>query len=264
MKFPKDWDRPSEANAARCSLFKKDIFEGKRATLPYRYFVPSGANGPLPLVLYLHGADGFGTDNGIHLSVHDIGTFLADSAIQKEHPCYILAPQTSGTRHWSVPAVRETVIDLTQRFILSHNVDKERVYVYGYSAGGAGTLGLLKEYPDFFAAAISICGATSGNNIDNIVRTPLYMVHALDDIIVQPVYGNSRTLKGKFSHYGSKDIWSEFHGTEGFDLRYDEYPAGWMKEHYDVNPHCTWVIVSDPKRNKSIIKWLFSHRRSKS
>ena len=271
MKFPSDWDKPSEDNIERCKLFKYGEFKG--TSLKYRFFVPERAGGEvlsdshessdtkLPLVLYLHGADGFGKDNESQLTIHDIGTFLVDERVQSKYPCLVLAPQTSGSMHWSVPSVRKSLQELVESFAKSNNVDTNRIYVYGYSAGGAGTLGLIKEYPEFYAAAISICGATSGNGIERLKETPLYMVHALDDIIVQASYGYDDSKKGKFSHYGSKDIWRRFNGTKGYDLQYDEYPELWMKEHYNANAHCTWVIVSDFNRNERILKWLFSHKR---
>ena len=43
------------------------------------------------------------------------------------------------------------------------------------------------------------------------------------------------------------------------DIKYVEYPAGFMEEHYGVNPHCSWVAVSD-LNNLDIWEWLFSKK----
>ena len=42
------------------------------------------------------------------------------------------------------------------------------------------------------------------------------------------------------------------------DIRYTEYPKGWMKKFFGVNAHCSWVAVSDEKFGKDIREWMFS------
>src|SRR5690349_11106305 len=68
-------------------------------TMPYRLFKPA-ASGKLPLVIYLHGSGGLGDDNVKQMGLGNIfGTRLwALPEHQKEHACYVLAPQTD--RGW--------------------------------------------------------------------------------------------------------------------------------------------------------------------
>ncbi len=286
MRIPADWDKPGEDNAALCELFQYGAYEDPSMKIKYRYFVPRGAagasiggmrplqgakaaeenirleTGEFPLVLYLHGADAFGNDNEAQIAMHDVGTMFARPYIQEPHPCFVLAPQTRGSRHWSSENVSFALQSAVLDFVKKHQeIDKRRIYVYGYSAGGAGTLRLIKRFTDYYAAAISICGATGGAFIEKLLDTPLYMIHAADDEIVRSTYGESR-FEGP-SHYGSRDIYERFKnasiGGKPYDIKYVEYPAGWMKENYGINPHCTWVPVSDANRNQELVEWLFSH-----
>lgn len=258
MLLPPDWDKPGDGNDRLCARFSKRVYENGSGRLNYRLYEPGEKKGgPVPLVLYLHGADAAGSDNELQLSMHDIGSYLARDDMQERYPCYILAPQYGEMKHWAMPDVKVLLWELVGKFTEDHDdIDRSRIYIYGYSAGGVGTLRLIKEHPGFFAAALSICGATGTWDIDNLLKTPLYLVHAADDTIVRASY----RVKGskETGNFGSADIYDRFRKDHS-DLKYDEYPTGWMKEHYGVNPHCSWVTVSD-QRSIKIWQWLFSKK----
>ena len=74
--------------------------------MPYRLFRPK-AGGKLPLVVYLHGSGGLGTDNEKQMGLGNIfGTRLwALSEHQKAFPSFVLAPQTDrGWMRYGPPA----------------------------------------------------------------------------------------------------------------------------------------------------------------
>ncbi len=239
-----DWDRPSKENSSLCDLFR----EGQLRDIPYRWFLPETEKS-CPLVVFLHGADVTGADNEIQLSMHDIGTMFARPTWQESHPCAILAPQYNRGSYWSAPAVESEIFDLIHSLLEScDNLDPNRVYLYGYSAGGVGTLQYLKDEPGLFAAAVSICGATSDKDVERLKSIPLWLIHAMDDEIVLHSY--------RGGHLGSTDLYHRLMPSE--DLHYTKLPVGYMKEMYGVNPHCSWVVMSDPKKPR-ISEWLFSH-----
>lgn len=254
--LPRDWDQPSAGNEKLCRLFMMNTYRGGNPDIPYRFYIPKG-NDPVPLVVYLHGADAIGRDNDLQLSMHDIGTMFARDDWQKKHPCFILAPQCTNRMHWSMPQVRDALQRLIECFVTANpRIDRRRIYLYGYSAGAVGLLEMLKEYPDYYAAAISICGATGPRHIEEISSTPLWLIHAADDRIVKASYGDGTNV---LSHYmGSRNIYESMHDKSDGELKYTEFPDGTMKEKYGVNPHCSWVAVSDPV-NGQFGEWLFVH-----
>ena len=67
--------------------------------MPYRLFRPE-ATSKLPLVLFLHGSGGLGTDNLKQMGLGNVfGTrVFALPENQKSFPCYVVAPQTD--RGW--------------------------------------------------------------------------------------------------------------------------------------------------------------------
>lgn len=267
MLLPPDWDKAGAGNDKLCAKFDRLTYRAGGSYLPYRLFKPD-APGKVPLVIYLHGADAAGDDNELQLAMHDIGTFLARDDIQKRHPCFILAPQYGEMRHWSMPDVREGLWNLIEETLDKYkDIDRDRIYIYGYSAGGVGTLRTIKEHPGFFAAAISICGATGSWDIDKLLEIPIWLIHAADDNIVKATYRNS--TRGELANLGSHDIYEWYlkarKNADGpvSEIRYTEYAPGWMKKTYGVNPHCSWVALSDA-RSFEIWEWMFLKRLTKN
>lgn len=260
--LPADWDRPGEENEELCKRFgPSEIFAG----LMYRLYTPRTDRSQVPLAVFLHGADAFGNDNISQLSMHDVGTVFTRDDWQKDEPCYVVCPQCRSKMHWSMPEMQEEVVELVQMLIerMSSTVpaiDVSRLYIYGYSAGAIGTLQILKSYPDIFAGAISICGATGRGDIENLLDTPLWLMHADDDRIVKISYGDDQPL-GIPYYLGSRDIYEILKDDARGNLLYTEYPAGHMKKAYGVNPHCTWVCLSGDE-GIPMRKWLFRQKRT--
>ncbi len=254
MILPKDWDKPSPGNEELCRKFGYGIFEDN-GKLPYRLFVPEG-EGVFPMAVYLHGADAFGNDNEQQLSIHDIGTCFARESWQEKEPCYILAPQCRPKDHWSLRSSDGRVCTLIEKLMAEDKrIDPDRIYIYGYSAGGIGTLRIIKERPEIFAAAVSICGATERDKLDILGEKPLWLIHAEDDEIVRNYYRSDDPIKAIM---GSAEIYEKLK-EKNRDIHYTEYPAGYMKEKYGVNPHCTWVSAAEDEEMK---RWLFTRKKS--
>ncbi len=258
MRIPEDWDTASSDNASLCAKFTfgEHVYGGR--DLPYRLFTPkkTGDSKRYPLVLYLHGADAVGQDNRKQLDMHDIGTCLAKDEWQRENPCYILAPQYRKHMHWAGPGMAQHLMSLIEEILsMNTDIDESRVYMYGYSAGGIGALEFIKQYPNSFAGAIIICGATIGKGMDKLTYTPMWLFHAEDDTIVP--CGDRSFIPIEGTYLGSRPIFRLLEPRMGEHVRYTEYPRGWMKNTFGINPHCTWVPVGV---NKVCWKWLFSQQ----
>lgn len=74
--------------------------------LPYRLFSPAPGEGPVPLVLFLHGAFERGTDNSHQLDLQTAPMVFSDPKVQQRFPCYVLAPQCPEDQQW-VEALRK-------------------------------------------------------------------------------------------------------------------------------------------------------------
>ncbi|MBR5116812.1 MAG: hypothetical protein IK096_07075, partial [Lachnospiraceae bacterium] len=255
------WDRPSKENEKRCVAF---FPSSPRLSLKYRMFMPEPEERSVPLVIFLHGADAFGSDNCDQIAMHDVATMFAADEWQAEHRCYVVCPQCRRGKHWSMPEMVEEVLKMidfvTERAAATNiSVDETRLYLYGYSAGAVGVMEILKKCPERFAGAISICGATGRNDIDNLTNTPLWLVHAADDRIVKASYVEDDPKVSPY-YLGSRDIYEKYGSTGPAEMKYTEFPVGYMHDTYGVNPHCSWVCVSG-QEGKPMREWLFGLRR---
>ena len=252
MKVPEDWDLPSAGNDKLCERFSHFI-HGANPGMPYRLFTPN-TNERVPLVVYIHGADAYGLDNEAPLAMHNIGTVLARDSWQAKHPCFILAPQCGQGSTSFRDQASETICKITSLIVGSNPlIDTSRLYIYGYSAGAAKTFSILKNHPGLFAAAFAICGATDRLGAEKLADVPLSLMHALDDTIVRASYKTAFDSHPVF--LGSSDLYEEIKDLSG-DITYKSFPVGYMKEHYGINPHCTWVPASE---DEVIWEWMFGH-----
>src|SRR4051794_4948030 len=102
-----------ERSASIAEQFEAHSYKGD-FEMPYRLFRPA-VMGKLPLVVYLHGSGGLGTDNEKQLGLGNIfGTRVwALPENQKSFPAYVLVPQTDrGWMHYEDPAPGDSIARL--------------------------------------------------------------------------------------------------------------------------------------------------------
>ena len=128
------------------------------------------------------------------------------------------------------------LIALIEKTIDEFNIDRNRIYIVGQSGGGASTWGMLALYPEFFAAAVPLCGRANVKTAPTLVKgnVPIWVFHGAADHVI-PVEA-SRLMVEALQKAGGEP-------------RYTEYP----KVKHDV-----WVdAFSDPE----LYNWLFEQRR---
>ncbi len=174
------------------------------------YLPPASGEEPLPLVVMLHGC----TQNPDDFAA---GTGMNDAALQRGF--YVLYPaqtqHANASRCWNwfkrnhqkrgrgEPAL---LAGMTKEVMARYNVDPQRVYVAGLSAGGAMAAILGDAYPDLFAAvgvhsglptgaATNMPGALSAMKTGaapaarTTVSPPTIVFHGDQDTTVSPVNG---------------------------------------------------------------------------
>ena len=145
-----------------------------------------------PLIIFLHGGSRRGTDliklyaDGIPDQIHR----------GREFPFIIIAPQCPEHIRWSTDNWFENLYkEVTDKY----RIDINRVYLTGFSLGGAGTWYIAAKYPDKFAAIAPMSGFTShmdfiDNNIERLIDIPIWAFHGKIDIVV-PFEETERIIK---------------------------------------------------------------------
>ncbi|MEM0896300.1 MAG: dienelactone hydrolase family protein [Verrucomicrobiota bacterium] len=178
--------------------------------LPFRLYASKRfkATGSYPLVIYLHGAGQRGVDNESQLG-GDVRNF-AKPAFYDKREAILVVPQCPSDRNWTGEP-GDHVIALIKDLMAKAPVDRNRVYLCGFSLGGYGTWGLLSREPGLFAAGIPVAGGGSPNNGEKLKDIPIWAFHGEKDDSVK-VEQSQNLVKAIEDAGGRKVKYTEFKG----------------------------------------------------
>jgi predicted peptidase len=188
--------RTASAADAWQALYEANTYrDADGQVLPYRLLKPAKIEPrkTYPLVLFLHGAGERGTDNAAQL-LHGAGQF-ATPENRRKYPCFVVAPQcplkqgwvevdwgrTSHTMKEKPSTPLRLALELVDSLAAELPVDKGRIYVTGLSMGGYGAWEAAARRPDFFAAAVPICGGGDTAQAPRLKRLPIWAFHGEKD-----------------------------------------------------------------------------------
>lgn len=238
---------PARSHAEDAGGFAGHLYlSAEGQVMPYRMFVPAGyrKENRYPLVLWLHGGAGRGSDNLRQI----MGGNVAGSRVwtqaenQSRYPCFVVAPQCAEREMWATVdrakptgqllLALEIVEDLQRRL----NVDERRIYVAGQSLGGFGAWSLISAYPRRFAAAITVCGGGDESRARELARENIWAFHGELDASVS--VERSRTMIAAIRRAGGNARYTEYKG-EG---------------------HVIWEKVF---KEPGLLPWVFAQRTGK-
>jgi predicted peptidase len=209
--------------------------------MAYRLFVPVDYDAAKknPIVLWLHGAAGRGSDNFSQVSGGNSpgSHFWTTPENQANYHAFVLAPQVDATKGWARPhtntppvAIR-LALEILDTIEKQYSIDRAREYVVGQSMGSEGVWAALSIAPRRFAAAIALCGYGDAYMIPRVAKVPVWIFQGEEDPLV-PVT-RARQWVAELRKAG---------GTP----KYTEYPS---------ISHNVWdVTFSEP----GLAAWLFS------
>jgi len=219
-----------------------DDFAAKSITtddglLPYREaLVNADAEGKPALVLYMHSANGRGSDNTRQMrqqGIYPIYDYMKQHGIKG----YLLVPQCPEDRYWpgnrDYEAYTEPVKQLINLYQTEYDIDAAHVYIFGASMGGAGTWRLIGEMSGTFTAALIASGNYWGSDYATVSGTPVYMT-------VGGAEGDTRV--GQFQQL------------------YEDLLAMGADVRFDVLPDLDHGATCEQSFTEERIAWVFSHQ----
>ena len=247
----------------------KFVAAKSKSGVNYQYFKPVNKDDGKkhPLIIWFHGnGEGGYKDyrNNVSQKLANRGAvaFAEDKTQKIFGGAYVVAPQADDTWYNNyTKGYIKSVKAMIDEFVSENNVDKNRIYVFGASAGGYMSFRMMIEYPDYFAAfstsaaaldkaATSGGVATTTQDLMKIRNKPLWMVHAKNDPTIS--YENtSKRVYDVLSKYGA--ILSSYPNVKIDGTEY--------------NGHWSWIysLRNMPVNNKGehLFEWMAKQRLKK-
>lgn len=170
---------PSEASPSA-------LTENSFNSMGYLLYTPANARPDMPLIVYLHGGHGKGSNLSVLINTDGFPQYLADGLLG-EIPAYVLIPQLPADQRGWKPAA-ETLIQLIEQVCEKNSIDRSRISLTGHSMGGTGTWDLALMYPDIFFRIAPMSGSvdTTPETLAVLANTPVWAFVGEDDVVVKP------------------------------------------------------------------------------
>ncbi len=198
--------------------------------LNYLLYLPSSyGKDPIrkwPLIVALHGSEERGNDPAL-VKASGLPALVEKN---REFPFIVVSPQCPADQRWSPSWTKKLLDVVVKRF----TVDRDRIYLTGYSMGGYGTWDTAEEYPELFAAIAPICGGGDTDQAGRIRGLPVWAFHGAKDPNV-PVDESIQMVRA-LKRYGG-------------EVKLTIYPEA---------EHDVWTVTY---RNAGLYSWFLTHRK---
>jgi pimeloyl-ACP methyl ester carboxylesterase len=167
---------PAEKPGTSLRFMRNEKYRGEL----YMLHVPMDyrSDRPFPLLVYLSGGAGLAMD-----AVNTAEDVIAPSGY------LVIYPQAAGL--WWTPDTTSRFAALLEEVLQDLNVDRDRVYITGFSNGGTGSLYYAALWPQRFAAVVTmmgagVCDSETADKISNVANLPILLIHGDKDPIIDP------------------------------------------------------------------------------
>lgn len=166
----------------------------------YRLFKPDSNHypGKRPLIVWLHGAGAIERNQSRHTGhLKHMLLLIKHPELPHEYPFFILAMQMK-VNHWydrhGLPSSAEesdeqmtVLMEVLDEVIDKNDIDTDRIYLTGVSAGGSGCWELALRHPERFAAVAPLASSFDDvSRVDRLVDLPIWAFHSRKDSGTSP------------------------------------------------------------------------------
>ena len=193
-------------NNLNTEVFEKKIFTKKDIVIPYRLLTPKNniKSQKYPLIITFHNSSRIGNDNENQLEPFAKNWLRPE--IYNKYQCYVIAPQFNkrssnyekniegipiSKPSSDVFALLELIQNTEQEY---PNIDKNRIYLIGYSMGASTAQNLLNIAPNKFAAIISVAAVPDFSNLKKLNNKNIWLIHGEKDD-ENPYHGSVELFK---------------------------------------------------------------------
>ncbi|MBU0940369.1 MAG: phospholipase [Bacteroidetes bacterium] len=183
----------NSVNNLNTDFYVKKTFTKKNIQIPYRLLKPknNSSDQKYPLIITFHNSTRIGNDNENQLE--PFAKIWLRPEIYNKYQCYVIAPQFSkrssnykqnidgiqiSKPSEDVFALLELIKNIEEEY---PNIDKNRIYLIGYSMGASTAQNLLNISPNKFAAIVSVAAIPDFSNLKKISKKNIWLIHGEKD-----------------------------------------------------------------------------------
>jgi predicted peptidase len=213
-------------------LQKKSILIGRNTIVRYLLFLPStyaqADRKRWPLILYLHGS----TEKGYDVDMMRRNGLPAYLQEEPDFPFVVISPQLLPARdRWDPDELKALLTSI----IVDLHVDRDRMYLTGWSLGATGTWETAMKFPRLFAAIAPVAGDVDSRQAGLLKGVPIWVFHGAGDTNV-PALESINMVEALLGY--------------GVDVRFTLYKD---------RTHDSWISAyADP----ALFQWFLGHRVS--
>lgn len=168
------------------AAFEANVYQDVNGeTMQYWLYTPENTAENMPLIVYLHGGSGKGSDLNAMLMAENLPVFLQDGRLAPA-ACVLMPQLPENCRDWADKA--DILLKLITYIKETRSIDDNRVSLTGHSMGGTGVWQLAAEYPKTFSAIAPLSGSVrlAPAMAQKLTELPVWAVVGAKDTIVEP------------------------------------------------------------------------------
>lgn len=149
---------------------------GKYEDMGYLLWVPDRPRENMPLIVYLHGGNGKGSDTGLLLVQNGFPRYLIEGRFGSL-PAYVLIPQLDSAHpNWN--AALPQLAALIDSITTQRKIDAARISLTGHSIGATAVWDLALTHPGKFSAIAPLGGSidTTQFTLSTLRDTPIWAI----------------------------------------------------------------------------------------
>ncbi len=203
----------------RAQLSQVNNFGSDPGNLNMYTYIPNGITSNAPLVLVLHGctqdANSYSNESGWNDLADDYKFYIIyaeQPSANNSSKCFNWFESGDQNRGFGEAASLKSMIDYMKN---NYSIDPNRVFVTGFSAGGAMSTVMLGAYPEVFASG----AVMSGLPYDVATGSTQAFQAMFGNVNLSPSQLGNRVRNGS-NHTGPWPTVASFHGTSDFTVYY--------------------------------------------
>ena len=168
------------------TMTQKHIRTTEIENFGYWLYTPSDPVPDMPLIVYLHGGSGKGSDLDLLTGADGFPQYLQEGRLGNVR-AYVVMPQLPDTfRGWT--NAKQPLMTLIRSIKSNYGINENKISLTGHSMGGTGAWGIALEYPATFSRVAPMSGSVQNNetNLNKLSAVPVWAFVGSADTIVSP------------------------------------------------------------------------------